>query len=115
MPGATEPSLPDFSSLSRGRFTYLPVVPGRLEFAAEVRRRILAQRPAVVAVELPATLEGHYLDAIRRLPKISVIFYNDTEYKRDPEAEQSVYVPVEPCDPFVETITRNVLRRFGAY
>ena len=34
---AREP-LPDFSSLERGRFTYLPVVPGKLEFAAEVRR-----------------------------------------------------------------------------
>ena len=49
MPGETGPSLPDFGldfgSLSRGRFTYLPVVPGRLEFAVEVRRRILAERP----------------------------------------------------------------------
>jgi hypothetical protein len=105
MPGETGSSLPDFfSSLRRGRLTYLPVVPGRLEFAAEVRRRILESRPAVVAVELPATLEDMYLEAVRRLPKISVIFYNDTEYKRDPEAEQSVYVPVEPCDPFVEAV-----------
>src|SRR4029077_8315537 len=69
---------PDFSSLERGRFSYLPVVPGRLEFAIEVRRRILAERPDVVAVELPKTREEVYLDAIRRLPQISVIFYNDT-------------------------------------
>ena len=53
MPDPTGPSLPDFSSLERGRFSYLPVVPGRLEFAIEVRRRILAERPDVVAVELP--------------------------------------------------------------
>ena len=84
MSGATGPSLPDFgevgnsASLERGRFTYLPVVPGRLEFAVEVRRRILAERPQVVAVELPATLEDAYLDAVKRLPQISVIFYNDT-------------------------------------
>ena len=67
MPGATEPSLPDFSSLSRGRFTYLPVVPGRLEFAVEARRRILRERPEVVALELPATLEDLYLKAVARL------------------------------------------------
>jgi hypothetical protein len=102
MSGEVDPSLPDFSSLQRGRFHYLPVVPGRLEFSMEVRRRILAARPDVVAIELPATLEHVYLQAVSRLPQISVIFYNDTEYKR--EAPQSVYVPVEPADPFVEAI-----------
>jgi len=109
MPGETAPSLPegqlpDFGSLRRGRFTYLPVVPGRLEFAAEVRRRILEQKPDVVAVELPATLENLYLEAVKRLPQISVILYNDAEYHRDPEAPTTVYVPVEPADPFVEAL-----------
>ncbi|MDQ1468738.1 MAG: hypothetical protein QOJ99_218 [Bryobacterales bacterium] len=109
MSGVPGPSLPDFSSLERGRFTYLPVVPGRLEFAVEVRRRILATRPDVVAIELPATLEGVYLEAVARLPQISVIFYNDTEYRprsgvRDADATPAVYVPVEPTDPFVEAI-----------
>jgi hypothetical protein len=109
MSGETGPLLPDSQpgwsgSLERGRFGYLPVVPGRMEFALEVRRRILAERPAVVAVELPATLEEVYLEAIRRLPQISVIFYNDTAYRSDAEAERAVYVPVEPADPFVEAI-----------
>ena len=103
-------SLPDFSSLERGRFSYLPVVPGRLEFSIEVRRRILADRPAVVAIELPETLENAYLEAIQRLPQISVIFYNDPvtrsrpRSESDADSEQSVYVPVEPTDPFVEAI-----------
>lgn len=110
MPDTTGPSLPDFGSLDRGQFSYLPVVPGRLEFAAEVRRRILADRPDIVAVELPQTLEDVYLDAVRRLPQISVIFYNDTSAVRDPaypprpDEDRAVYVPVEPADPFVEAI-----------
>ena len=63
----------------------------------------------MVAVELPATLEEVYLEAIRRLPQISVIFYNDPVSRsqrsdRDDETEQAVYVPVEPADPFVEAI-----------
>jgi hypothetical protein len=111
------PSLPDLSSLERGRFTYLPVVPGRLEFAAEVRRRILAARPDVVAVELPETLEQVWLQAVARLPQISVIFYNDTEYRpralsREPEGPRSVFVPVEPTDPFVEAV--RTAREIGA-
>src|SRR5580700_3699278 len=93
---------PSWSSLERGRFTYLPVVPGRLEFSIEVRRRILAERPAVVAVELPETLETTYLEAIQRLPQISVIFYNDPVSRSqrsdfNDESEPAVYVPVEPA------------------
>jgi hypothetical protein len=109
-PPEAEPSDQDWSSLQRGRFSYLPVVPGRLEFSIEVRRRILADRPAVVAVELPETLQDAYLIAIQRLPQISVIFYNDplTHARPRPESgaesEQSIYVPVEPADPFVEAI-----------
>jgi hypothetical protein len=99
----------EFSSLERGRFVYLPVVPGHLEFAIEVRRRILAERPQVVAIELPDTLESFYLDAIQRLPQVSIVFYNDVSsqdkaYHSEEETEQAVYVPVEPADPFVEAI-----------
>ncbi len=108
MPDPIGPSLPDFSSLERGRFSYLPVVPGRLEFAIEVRRRILREKPEVVAVELPATLEDVYLDAIRRLPQISVVFYNDTTLAAradiQTEDDRSIYVLAEPADPFIEAI-----------
>ena len=103
----SEGQLPDWSGLDRGRFSYLPVVPGRLEFATEVRRRILTEKPGVVAVELPETLESVYLDAIQRIPQISVIFYTDPATRMrqtEGEPEQAVYVPVEPADPFVEAI-----------
>jgi hypothetical protein len=109
LPEADPPSQ-DWSSLERGRFSYLPVVPGRLEFAIEVRRRILAERPAVVAVELPETLAEAWLDAIQRLPQISVIFYRDpvTRSRLGPDgeadSERTVFVPIEPADPFVEAI-----------
>src|SRR5260221_714381 len=86
-------SLPDFGSLQRGRFTFFRVVPGRLEFAVEVRRAILRDRPQVIAIELPATLREPYLRAVGRLPQISVIFYPDPKDEED----QAVYVPVEPC------------------
>jgi hypothetical protein len=82
--------------LTRGHITWLPVVPGRVEFAAEVRRRILAARPKVVAVELPETLEPVYRAAAARLPEISVIFYED--------GDATIYVPIEPTDPFIEAI-----------
>lgn len=86
-------------SLKRGRFTYLPVAPGRMEFAIEVRRAILRDRPRIVAVELPASLEREYLRAVARLPQITVLVYPDPL-----NDERGIYVPVEPCDPFTEAV-----------
>lgn len=91
--------LKDAGSLVRGRFRYLPVAPGRMEFALEARRAILETKPQVVAVELPATLEQAYLRAMARLPAMTVLVYPDNR-----EEESAVYVPVEPADPFTEAI-----------
>jgi hypothetical protein len=87
-------------ALRRGNIRYLPVVPGRLEFACMVRQTILREHPDVVAVELPAGLEKHYRAAVRRLPEISVLMYPENE-----EDEHSgIYVPIEPSDPFTEAV-----------
>jgi len=89
----------DPSSLRRGNFTYFPVIPGRLEFAIELRRAILRDKPRIVAVELPGSLEDAYLQALVRLPEMSVILYPDPQ-----DDERGIYVPVEPCDPFTEAV-----------
>jgi len=94
MPGADE-----ISGLQRGHLRYFPVAPGRLEFAAAVRREILERKPEVVAVELPAWLEAKYRVALERLPRLSVIVYPE-----DAGSDRGVYLVVEPADPFVEAL-----------
>ena len=89
----------DPASLRRGNFSYFPVIPGRLEFSIELRRAILRERPRIVAVELPGSLEDVYLQALARLPEMSVILYPDPQ-----DDERGIYVPVEPCDPFTEAV-----------
>jgi hypothetical protein len=88
----------DPGSLHRGQYHYFPVVPGRLEFAEELRRVMLSERPQVVAVELPATLESAYLRAVQRLPEVSVLLYEE------PRQERSIYIPIEITDAFIEAI-----------
>ena len=107
MPEEPSLSFPDAGSLQRGRFTYFPCVPGKLEFAIEVRRAILRTKPQVVAVELPTTLRDAYLRAVERLPEMSVILYSDEH-----EDDRAIYVPVEPADPFTEAI--RTAREIGA-
>ena len=98
MPGAW----PD--ELSRGPLTWFPVVPGRFEFALEVRRALLSRRPRVVAVDLPASLEPAYLSALARLPKLTVIACP----LDDDDEDQGIMLVVEPADPFVEAIRTAV-------
>jgi len=102
MRGETGPPIPDPDpgSLARGRFTYFPVVPGRIEFAIELRQALLRERPQVVALELPIGLQEAWTGAVRRLPEMSLIFYPDDSAG----GEQAIYVVVEPGDPFTEAI-----------
>jgi hypothetical protein len=88
-------------SLVRGRFRYFPVVPGRVEFASELRKLLLTEKPSILAVELPGFLAEPYKRALQRLPELSVILYiPDTNDDDNP----AVYVPVEPADPFTEAV-----------
>jgi hypothetical protein len=88
-------------SLERGKVRYFPVVPGRVEFAAALRRFLLAERPQIVAVELPGFLEPAYRRALQRLPEMSVILCTTSS---DSDEDRPVYVPVEPADPFTEAL-----------
>ena len=97
----------DAGTLARGRITYFPVVPGRLEFTWRLRRFLLSHRPNVVAVELPESLEAAYSEAISRLPQMSVLMLPE----RDDE-ESAVFLPVEPADSFVEAL--RTAAEFGA-
>src|SRR5579872_1078306 len=89
----------DPGSLRRGNLTYFPVVPGRVEFSIALRRAILRDRPRIVAVELPGSFEDTYLQALARLPEMSVIVYPDAH-----DDERGIYVPIEPSDPFCEAV-----------
>jgi hypothetical protein len=89
--------------LERGKVRYFPVVPGRVEFAAALRRLLLAEKPQIVAVELPRFLEPAYRRALQRLPEMSVILCT-TSSSSDSDEDRPVYVPVEPADPFTEAL-----------
>ncbi len=90
------------SSLPRERLgaseiIFLPVLHGRLEFAAAVRERLLSLAPEAVAVEYPPTLEEKILRAVKRLPLLSVVSYEERDGTK-------VYLLVEPVEPLIEAI-----------
>lgn len=97
----------EVGSLVRGNLHYLPVVPGRVEFAMHVRRALLSLRPQSVAIELPAWLGPAYFEAIDRLPEITAIVYQE-----DAGSDRGVYLIVEPTDACVEAA--RTAREIGA-
>jgi len=85
----------------------LPILHYRLECAQLVRMAFERVRPDAVAIELPPTLEIPFLRALRRLPQISVLRYQEKPKKGAPAGEgETVYLLVEPADPLVEAARR---------
>lgn len=116
--GGGSGALFDAGSLQRGPWQYFPVVPGSMEFAVAVRQEVLTKRPKVVAVELPHTAEEAVLKAIRYLPRVTMLTYPLPTDAANPFDEgddlpgDTVYVPVEPSDPFIEAV--RSAREIGA-
>ncbi len=91
--------------LGSSRITFLPILHGRLEFAAAVREALLKLKPEAVAVEYPPTLEEKILRGIRRLPLLSVVSYREKD-------GTTVYLLLEPVEPLVEAL--RTARELGA-
>ena len=76
--------------------TFLPIFHYRLEFAAAVRETLLRDPPDAVAVEFPGTWREPLVQAVNRLPYLSLIL-GATE-------EGYLYLPVEPADAGLEAM-----------
>lgn len=86
----------------------LPILHGRLECAGLVRQAFELHQPDAVAVELPSTLKAAVLRAVARLPLLSVVHYQESN-------GQTVYWPIEPTDPLVETLRAGLEHQVPLY
>ena len=82
-------------TIRRGNLACLPVCHYRLEYAELVRAQFAKDPPDCLALELPSHLAEAYERAISRLPEVSILLFEDA-------SKQTVYLPVEPADPFAE-------------
>jgi len=76
---------------------FVPILHNRMEFAAEVRRQFEEFQPDCVAVEYPPTLKEKILQAVDRLPLLSVVYYEE-------EHGDYIYLILEPTDGQVEAL-----------
>ncbi len=75
----------------------VPILHNRMEFATEVRRQFEEFRPDRVAVEYPDTLGDKILQGVKRLPLLSVVYYEDKD-------GAFTYLLLEPTDGQVEAV-----------
>lgn len=79
------------------RIAFYPVFHARLEFAAVVRQALLAEPPDVLAVELPGTWREPVLQAVNRLPLLTLVVGEEGD-------EAGAFLAVEPFDALVEAL-----------
>ena len=82
----------------------LPIVHEHIELTPYLRRVLDALDPAVVAVELPTTLHEKAIQAVRRLPRISLIV------SEHPGEDALIWV-VAPADPLTEALRWAIERK----
>lgn len=100
------------------RVKLMPVVHGSGDCALLVREELLSRRWGCLAVPLPPSFQEAVEDAVRGLPRVSVVVAEEPEAGGFPGGEWGErgeaegpepgpacsYVPVEPCQPVVAAI-----------
>ncbi len=75
----------------------VPILHNRVEFALEVRHQFASFRPEIVAIEYPPTIGEKLLEGIKRLPLLSVVYYEEDDHT-------FIYLPIEPTDGQIEAV-----------
>ncbi len=77
----------------------IPTFHSRIEFTKLVRTAFFKVYPDVIAVELPSNVKEEVLEAIERLPFLSLIGYADTL-----NPDKLNFIPIDPGDSIIESI-----------
>jgi len=84
------------------RFKNLYIIPTfhfRIEFAKLVKEAFYKIYPDLIAVELPGNIKGEVIEAVDRLPYLSLIGYADTL-----QSKKLNFIPIDPGDSIIEAI-----------
>jgi hypothetical protein len=77
----------------------IPTFHSRIEFAKLVRTALFKVFPDIIAVELPNNIQDEVLEAIHRLPFLSLIGYADTL-----NPKRLNFIPIDPGDSIIESV-----------
>ncbi|MDG5814922.1 hypothetical protein QA601_07530 [Chitinispirillales bacterium ANBcel5] len=84
--------------------TLIPVLHGKIAFAAHVRKLCNSENFDAIAIDVPLTFEQDLGEAVDRLPFISALTAKDNE-------DHLFYVPIDPCDSTIEAVRQARQKR----
>jgi len=87
---------------------FVPILHNRMEFALEVRRQFQQFKPDHVAVEYPSTIKEKVLQGIKRLPLLSVVYYEESD-------GTFIYLPIEPTDGQIEAVRMALAKKISVH
>ncbi len=91
-----------------GNVRLVPIVHNKVEFALEVRRQFSSFEPEILAVEYPSTIGERVLEGIKRLPLLSVVYYEEDDHT-------FMYLPLEPTEGQVEAIRLAIAKKLPVH
>ena len=91
----------------------LPIIHGSGDFAIRVREELLARPFDCIAVPLPPSFQDEVEDAIRELPRISVVAQLDVDPDEGPSETTFSYVPIDPCQGVIAAIRTAIGERIA--
>jgi hypothetical protein len=83
--------------LEWGNVRLVPIVHNSVEFALEVRHQFASFDPEIVAIEYPPTIGERLVEGIKRLPLLSVVYYEEDDHT-------FIYLPLEPTGGLIEAV-----------
>ncbi len=94
--------------IQQGSIYAIPIIHYTMEMACQVKLAFEKIKPDCITVELPETLQHHFLHAASRLPDISVILSCDSN-------DSPLYFMCEPCDPIFEALRSAAESKIDAF
>jgi len=86
----------------------VPICHNRVEFALEVRDQFASFKPEIVAIEYPTTIAEKLLEGVKRLPLLSVVYYEENNHT-------FIYLPLEPTDGQIEAVRLALSKNIPIY
>ncbi|MBW2006379.1 MAG: hypothetical protein JRI72_17650, partial [Deltaproteobacteria bacterium] len=86
----------------------VPICHNRVEFALEAREQFASFKPEIVAVEYPPTIGEKLLEGVKRLPLLSVVYYEENNHT-------FIYLPLEPTDGQIEAVRLALSKNLPIY